>query len=78
MIIRIVSAIGGGVIDMEVSPTMTVAELKRLVAKERNIPSNLLNLVFRGRQLNPEETMQEAGIQDYDKIYLISRTEGGA
>ena len=77
MIVRIVSAIGGGVIDVEAKPNSTIAEIKREISRQKRIPASAVICVFRGRQLEDNETLEEAGIGDFEKIYLIARTEGG-
>ncbi|HUT80958.1 MAG TPA: ubiquitin-like domain-containing protein [Candidatus Bathyarchaeia archaeon] len=77
MIIRVVSAIGGGVIDVEVKPNATVAELKREISRQKRIPASAVIVVYRGRQLDDNETFEEVGLTDYEKVYLIARTEGG-
>ncbi|MHA1170872.1 MAG: ubiquitin-like domain-containing protein [Candidatus Heimdallarchaeota archaeon] len=77
MIVRVVSAIGGGVIDCEVKPNSTISELKRETSRQKRIPASAVIVVFRGRQLDDNETFEEVGITDYEKVYLIARTEGG-
>ncbi|MFX1464899.1 MAG: ubiquitin-like domain-containing protein [Promethearchaeota archaeon] len=77
MIVRVVSAIGGGVVDVDVPETSTVNDVKTIVSKEKKIPASTVLLVFRGRQLGDNEILAEAGIGAYDKVYLITRTEGG-
>ena len=77
MIVRVVSAIGGGVIDVEVKPNSTISELKREISRQKRIPASAVICVFRGRQLEDNETFEEVGIGEYEKIYLIARTEGG-
>ncbi|MHA1305923.1 MAG: ubiquitin-like domain-containing protein [Candidatus Heimdallarchaeota archaeon] len=77
MIVKVVSAIGGGVIDCEVKPNSTISELKREISRQKRIPASTVIVVFRGRQLEDNETFEEVGISDYEKVYLIARTEGG-
>ena len=77
MIVRVVSAIGDGVIDCEVKPNSTISELKREISRQKRIPASAVIVVFRGRQLDDNETFEEVGITDYEKVYLIARTEGG-
>ena len=77
MIVRVVSAIGVGVIDCEVKPNSTISELKREISRQKRIPASAVIVVFRGRQLDDNETFEEVGITDYEKVYLIARTEGG-
>ena len=77
MIIRIVSAIGGGVLDLEVSPNTSIAEVKREISIKKKIPASAVLIVFHGREIEDNETVEQIEAQDYDKLYLIARTEGG-
>ena len=78
MKIKVISAIGGGApIEVEIDRVDTIYNLKRLVSDIIRIPSSLVIMVFRGKQLLDEETVKSAGMEDGDKCYLITRTEGG-
>ncbi len=78
MRIEVVSAIGGGApIILDLNPHDTVAKLKGMVAKQRNIPASTVIVVFRGQQLDDVATLKSVGMGDGDKCYLITRTEGG-
>jgi len=78
MNIRIVSAIGGDVIEMTVPPETRVSDLKREISQRKRIPTSIFVLAFRGTEIrNENQTLDEVGINDYDKLYLIARTEGG-
>jgi hypothetical protein len=78
MILKIVSAIGGDVIDIDVPPQSTVAAVKREIASKKKIPSSTVLLVYRGKQLDDDTMLEDANIGEYDKLYLITRTEGGS
>jgi len=75
--IRIVSAIGGDVLDLDVPREITVRDLRRQVAQSKKIPESTVLLVFRGKQLEDSQTLEEVGIGEYDKVFLIVRTTGG-
>ncbi len=77
MIVKIVSAIGGEVLEFDVSPDTEIESLKTQVAKKKRVPESTLILVYRGQQLENNTTLEKAGIQPYDKLYLVTRTEGG-
>ena len=78
MQISVVTAIGGGSIELEVDPHSTVAQLKREVAKKKKIPANTVIIVFHGKQLDDSEILKQTGMMDGDKCYLIARTKGGS
>ena len=75
--VRVISAIGGGVIECNISQQGSVQMLKNQVAGKKRIPSESIVIVFRGRQLDESLSLTDAGIVHNDKIYLITRTEGG-
>ncbi|MHA1167144.1 MAG: ubiquitin-like domain-containing protein [Candidatus Hodarchaeales archaeon] len=77
MKIKVVSAIGGGEIPVSVNPDDPVRVVKQIVADQKRIPANTILVVFRGQQLDDNQTLQDAGITDHDKVYLITRTVGG-
>ncbi|MFX0062628.1 MAG: ubiquitin-like protein [Candidatus Hermodarchaeota archaeon] len=84
MKIRVVSAIGGGEAIVNLPPTAPISELKKIVAQQRRIPPQTVVVVFRGQQLSELDeqtgkiiTIEDAGIANNDKVYLITRTEGG-
>ena len=77
MNLKIVSAIGGDVIEIDVPPESSVAAVKREIASKKKIPASTVLLVYRGKQLDDDTSLEDANVGDYDKIYLITRTEGG-
>ncbi|MHA1652274.1 MAG: ubiquitin-like protein [Candidatus Helarchaeota archaeon] len=78
MIVRIVSAIGGDVIELNTPANTTISEIKREISRRKRIPEGIFVLAFRGTEIRNENlTLEQIGASDYDKIYLITRTEGG-
>jgi hypothetical protein len=77
MELQIVSAIGGGAILIECEKTDSIATIKNRVATQKKIPPRSVILVFQGKQLDEGETLKSVGIEDHDKLYMITRTTGG-
>jgi ubiquitin-like protein Nedd8 len=77
MQINVVQAIGGGEITLTCEKHDSIAAIKEKVAREKNIPPRSVILVFQGKQLDESETLKSAGIEDMDKLYMITRTTGG-
>jgi hypothetical protein len=77
MQIHIVQAIGGGQITLPCEKTDSIASIKEQVAQQKRIPARSVILVFQGKQLDESETLKSAGIEDLDKLYMITRTTGG-
>ena len=77
MKIKVVSAIGGGEEILSVMSDQLVRDVKKTIADQKRIPSDTVIVVFRGNQLDDGITLEQAGVSDGDKIYLIVRTVGG-
>ncbi|MHA1276511.1 MAG: ubiquitin-like protein [Candidatus Helarchaeota archaeon] len=78
MILRVVSAIGGEVVEVNTAPNTSISEIKREISQRKRIPEGIFVLAFRGTEIRNENlTLEQIGASDYDKLYLITRTEGG-
>ena len=78
MIIKIVSAIGGDTLELNVDESMTIDALKEEITRVKRIPKHIYVLAYRGSEIaNVEASLRSLDIKDNDKIYLIMRTEGG-
>jgi len=77
MKIEVISAIGGGSEYYSVQNSDLVLDVKRLIAEQKRIPHDTVIMVFRGQQLDDGQTLEQAGIEDGFKVYLITRTVGG-
>jgi len=78
MLLRVVSAIGGDVIEINTPPNTTISEIKREISRRKRIPEGIFVLAFRGTEIRNENlSLVDIGASDYDKLYLITRTEGG-
>ena len=77
MEVEIVSAIGGMKSTVDIAPNITFGELKRIIARQRRIPETTFVLAFKGMEQLDSTTLKEAGCIEKDKVYLITRTEGG-
>lgn len=77
MELHIVSAIGGGSLVISCEKTDSIATIKNRVATQKKIPPRSVILVFQGKQLDEGETLKSMGIENDDKLYMITRTTGG-
>ncbi|WEU39990.1 MAG: ubiquitin family protein [Candidatus Odinarchaeum yellowstonii] len=78
MKIEIVSAIGGEKTILDVKPETTFKEIKEIMSQKRNLQADNFVLAFRGREQEDHITLKEAGVSEEDRVYLITRTEGGS
>ncbi|MEM3466865.1 MAG: ubiquitin-like domain-containing protein [Candidatus Jordarchaeales archaeon] len=77
MRVKIVSAIGGDAWDMDVRPDMKIKKVKEEVAKRKKVPEDAISIAFRGFQVNDDRTIEELGVEEGDKLYVIVRETGG-
>lgn len=77
MKIKVVSAIGGNEEILSVMESSTVQEVKEMIASRKRIPPDTVIVVYRGQQLQDNQTLSAASVSEGDKLYLITRTVGG-
>lgn len=62
---------------LDVEEDTTIGEIRRRVAKLRDIPADILLISYKGFQLDDAETIGSIGIIEGEVLYLLIRTEGG-
>lgn len=67
----------GHTINFTLSKKCTILKLKEMVKDAENVSVNSQWLLFNGKTLNNEQTLEEADIEDMDMIYLVFRSFGG-
>jgi len=79
MRVKVVPAVGGGEpLELEVAPTATAAAVKAKVCSIKRLPEDVTRLTYRGRALKETETLSEIGVEDGDRLVLLTRTGGAA
>lgn len=78
MKIKIVPAVGGGApLELDVPPNSTIGAIRSKVSAIKKLPPDSTRLTYKGRALKDTETLQSLGVQEGDKLVLITRTVGG-
>lgn len=67
----------GDSLAVDRNPQMTVAQLKELISAKQSLPVDQQRLVYQGKQLEDDMTLQDYGIEDNSSIHLILRLRGG-
>jgi len=71
MNIKVKAARGGSKYEFKVSGKMAVAELKKQVQEKSEIKSEEQRLIYKGRVLKDEQTMDDLKIKENDTILLV-------
>lgn len=78
MKIRVVPAVGGGPpIELDVPPTASIGAIKLKVCAMKKLRPDETRLTYKGRALNDSDTLSSIGVEEGDKLVLITRTVGG-
>ncbi|MHA1785124.1 MAG: ubiquitin-like domain-containing protein [Candidatus Helarchaeota archaeon] len=78
MKIKIVSAIGGDTLELDVNENINIQSLKEKITEIKKIPIHIYVLAYRGTEItDTSSSLKDLGIIENEKIYLIMRTEGG-
>lgn len=72
-----VSTITGKKIPINVNRIMTILDVKCAILQKEGIPLDQQRLIFCGKQLDDEDTIESYGIKENSILYLVLRVRGG-
>ena len=72
-----IKTLQGKSITFDVNESMSIVELKNIIAQKEGIPVDQQRLVFHGKQLEDNNTLKDYEIQNEDNIHLVLRLRGG-
>jgi len=73
-----VKTLVGKTLTYDLHPGMTIGQIKNMISQTENIPADQQRLIFSGKQLDDERTLEDYEIKDQSNLHLILRLRGGS
>ena len=71
LVIKLASS---GNIAIEVEPSLTILEVKQLIATKCEVPANQQRLIYSGKVLKDPETVESYSVQDGHTVHMVKAT----
>ncbi|GLJ51513.1 hypothetical protein SUGI_1095010 [Cryptomeria japonica] len=72
-----VKTLTGKEVEIDIEPTDTIERIKELVEQREGIPPLQQKLIYGGKQLNDEKTVEDYGLEGGSVLHLVLALRGG-
>jgi len=72
-----IKCLSGKILSLDVTPDDTVLSVKYSIQQFDGVAPDAQRLIFNGKQLSDERSLDDYDIEDSDTIHLVHRMRGG-
>jgi len=72
-----IKTLTGKSITLDVAPEETIMNVKQKILQKEGLPVNEQRLVFGGKQLADDTSVQDSGLQENSTAHIIMKLKGG-